>query len=771
MDGFPCGKPGTREPRLFVVSMAEKNEQLRHAWDFVENTGISIFLTGKAGTGKTTFLRTVCERSPKRMVVVAPTGVAAINAGGMTIHSFFQLPLSPYIPSATYKQHYNFSKEKRSIIRTLDLLVIDEISMVRSDLLDAIDDVMRRFRDPLKPFGGVQLLLIGDLQQLTPVVTADEEALLRNYYDTPYFFGSHALQKVPYVTIQLQHVYRQQDQEFIDILNHIRDGRPTATDLQKLNARCQPVSAALTTGHNYIRLTTHNRLADAYNEEQLLRIQEAPHRYEAHIDGVFPEYAYPTDVSLTLKRGAQVMFVKNDPSPEHRFYNGRIGIVTDIFGDKISVHCEGDEQAINVEPLTWENAKYELNADSKEIETTVQGTFQQLPLRLAWAITIHKSQGLTFEHAIIDASLSFAAGQVYVALSRCKSLQGLLLASPITAANVFGDQRVASYIAQEEEQARMSIESLPRLKEEYYREQLRQLFDFSELESKYNALLRQLDEHFYNTYPRLCGAHREARSEFAKTVKEVGRKWSAHIAQMQSQQLHEPAFLDRVSRSAVYFLNTLTDLLGTLLEKTNVETDNKMVRRRMTDVLADCRLSYNVKVGTLAAVAREGFTLTGYLHQKQMAVLDAMGTEPKKEKRDRKSSTRKSSSRKSSAPSSPAASASSGNSSTPSSSAVPPSSGKSSAPGFSVGSGTATAPSPSLTDITDPPLFEALRNWRWEKAKESNLPPYTILQQKALHAIVNSHPATLADLLSLPYIGKITVDKYGTEILAIVNKA
>ncbi|MCR4854325.1 MAG: HRDC domain-containing protein [Prevotella sp.] len=718
----------------------EKNEQLHHAWDFVEHTGISIFLTGKAGTGKTTFLRTLCERSPKRMVVVAPTGVAAINAGGMTIHSFFQLPLSPYIPTAAYKQRYDFSKEKRSIIRTLDLLVIDEISMVRSDLLDAIDNVMRRFRDPLKPFGGVQLLMIGDLQQLTPVVMPEEEALLRNYYDTPYFFGSHALQQIPYVTIQLHHVYRQQDQEFIDILNHIRAGRPTAEDLAKLNARYirNPMQSPETTA-SYIRLTTHNRLADAYNEDQLMKLRQPAHHFEAHIEGNFPEFAYPTDVSLTLKCGAQVMFVKNDPSADHRFYNGRIGTVTQISDNSISVRCEGDDEDINVEPLTWENAKYELNPDSKEIVTSVQGTFAQYPLRLAWAITIHKSQGLTFEHAIIDANHSFAAGQVYVALSRCKSLQGLLLASPINASNIFGDQRVAAYIAQEEEQARQSIEALPRLKEDYYGEQLRQLFDFSDLDRKYKALLRQLDEHFYTTYPRLCAAHREAKMEFAKKVIEVSRKWSAQITQMPAPQLHEEAFLDRVGRGAVYFLNTLTDLLGALLERTNVETDNKVVRRRMTDVLADCRLAYDVKVGTLAAVAKEGFTLNGYLHQKQMAVLNAMGTEPKKEKRQRKAQGTSTKTKTSGTKTKPV-----------------------------VEKAATTRPQP-VSDIQNQALFEALRNWRWDKSKETNLPPYTILQQKALHAIVNNLPTTPQELLALPYIGKLTVEKYGDEILEIVN--
>ena len=287
----------------------EENRELRLAWDFVENTGVSIFLTGKAGTGKTTFLREVKRRSPKRMVVVAPTGVAAINAGGQTIHSFFQLPLSPYVPRARYKERFDFSKEKKKLLRTLDLLVIDEISMVRSDLLDAIDNVMRRFRDPRRPFGGTQLLMIGDLQQLTPVVTPADEAVLQEFYDTPYFFGSKALQQTPYVTLELQHVYRQQDPLFLEILNNIREGKVTRQDIDRLNQRCIP-DFHPRDDEGYIRLTTHNHLADDYNEKRLAAIHGKAHRFRAEIEGTFPEYSYPTDVELTLKEGAQVMFVK-----------------------------------------------------------------------------------------------------------------------------------------------------------------------------------------------------------------------------------------------------------------------------------------------------------------------------------------------------------------------------------------------------------------------------------------------------------------------------
>src|SRR5574344_649586 len=378
----------------------EKNPELRRAWDFVEHTGTSIFLTGKAGTGKTTVLRTIVEKSTKQMIVVAPTGVAAINAGGVTIHSFFQLDLAPHIPGSKVNESNKFSKEKRKIIASMDLLIIDEISMVRCDLLDAIDSVLRRFRDRYKPFGGVQLLMIGDLAQLTPVVTPEDDAILSQYYDTPYFFGSKALQQINYVTIQLRKIYRQADSTFVDLLNHIREGHPTADDLATLHQRYNHDFMPNAT-EGYIRLTTHNRTADDYNDRVMKRLNSQPFTYEAEVDGAFPEYAYPTAFYLTLKVGAQVMFIKNDING--KYYNGKIGHVVALDKKEITVRCIGEDEDINVGPQEWENAKYSVNPDTHEIETDIQGVFRQYPLRLAWAITIHKSQGLTFDRAIIDA--------------------------------------------------------------------------------------------------------------------------------------------------------------------------------------------------------------------------------------------------------------------------------------------------------------------------------------------------------------------------------
>ena len=627
----------------------EHNKELHTAWDFVENTGRSIFLTGKAGTGKTTFLKTVVERSRKRPIVVAPTGVAAINAGGVTIHSFFQLPFSPYVPGATVESRtssaglppsgrkmFDFGREKRKIIASIDLLIIDEISMVRADLLDAVDSVLRRFRDHTQPFGGVQLLMIGDLAQLTPVVTPEDEKMLKPYYDTPYFFGSKALQQIDYVTIQLEHVYRQQDASFIDILNQIREGHPSQEVLDRLNLRCKPTFIPRPEDQ-YIRLTTHNNLANFYNESELQKLPGRACQYRAEVKGTFPEYSYPTAETLVLKEGAQVMFVKNDPSGEHRYYNGRIGRITEASDKRLTVYCEGDADAIEVEPLEWENTRYTLNEKTREIEAEVQGTFKQLPLRLAWAITIHKSQGLTFDRAIIDACQSFAPGQVYVALSRCRTLEGLVLATPLQARAVINDERVDSYIAQQESEAQRSIAQLPQLKQEYERYLLLQLFDFRALLSEQETMVRIFAEYFYHSHAQLKQMHDQAMMDIRQKVIDVAAKWQQKIQAMTIGQLREPEFLNRVKRSAEYFANTLNSILAKPLELTaKVETNNKQAAHRLGNALPDERQTWLARRYLLTKMAEQGFTVSNYLKEKQMSMLDAIDENSLKPKRERK---------------------------------------------------------------------------------------------------------------------------------------
>ena len=613
----------------------ELNNDTRLAWEFVEHTGRSVFLTGKAGTGKTTFLHYVCEHSAKRMVVVAPTGVAAINAGGVTIHSFFQLPLSPFLPEANIKSRFDFNKEKKKIIRTIDMVVIDEISMVRSDLLDAIDAVLRRLRGDSRPFGGVQLVMIGDLQQLTPVVTLEDEQVLRDYYDSPYFFSSKALAQVDYVTIQLETVYRQHDGPFLDILNHIRDGQATAEDLRLLNSR-------VVTGNSYpshdaqpaIRLTTHNHLANSYNRKELDSLHAHPFTFEADIEGTFPEYAYPTDMSLTLKEGAQVMFVKNDPSLEHLYYNGRIGRITELTDHSCKVYCEGDDEAIDVMPQKWENARYILNPETKEIETEVQGTFTQLPLRLAWAITIHKSQGLTFDRVIIDAGLSFAPGQVYVALSRCRTLEGMALSTPIESRAIINDQRVSHYILHQNEAAADSIRQLPALKEEYDMFLLVELFTFTDIGRAEESLSRLLTEFLYKQYNALVNAHKQATQDFTQRVMQVAYKWANVIKATPYQRRIEPEFRERVRRSCHYFDETLDAIFDGLIGNTRaIETKNQELKKRLLPLMDMLVEAYNAKRQLLKQVAQNGFTAEYYLRTKQLALLHALERQETPERR------------------------------------------------------------------------------------------------------------------------------------------
>jgi hypothetical protein len=508
--------------------------------------------------------------------------------------------------------------------------------MVRADLLDAIDAVLRRFREHGQPFGGMQLLMIGDLAQLTPVVTPEDERMLKPFYDTPYFFGSKALQQIDYVTIQLSHVYRQQDESFVALLNEIREGHPSAEALSKLNSRCQPTFIPRPE-EPYIRLTTHNNLANFYNESELQKLPGRSFQYRAEVKGTFPEYAYPTAETLVLKEGAQVMFVKNDPSGEHNYYNGRIGRVMEASEKRLTVYCEGDANAIEVEPLEWENMRYTLNEQTREIESEVQGTFKQLPLRLAWAITIHKSQGLTFDRAIIDANQSFAPGQVYVALSRCRTLEGLVLASPLEPRAVINDERVDSYISQQESEAKRSIHQLPMLKQEYERYLLMQLFDFRAILNLEESMVRIFAEFFYHSHPSLKQLHDKTLLDLRQRVLEVAAKWQQKIQLMSIESLRDADFLDRVKRSAEYFSNQLRDILTKPIElSAKVETNNKQASRRLNNALPDLKQTWIARRYLLVKMAEKGFTVDSYLHEKQMSMLDALGENDVKPKRKRK---------------------------------------------------------------------------------------------------------------------------------------
>lgn len=705
----------------------EENHELELAWQVIENTGTHLFLTGKAGTGKTTFLRRLKELTPKRMVVVAPTGIAAINAGGVTIHSFFQLNFAPYIPESTFnsaqQSFHKFGKEKINIIRSMDLLVIDEISMVRADQLDAVDAVLRRYRDRSKPFGGVQLLMIGDLQQLAPVVKEEDWNLLTSYYDTAFFFGSHSLKETEYITIELKKVYRQSDTAFVGLLNKIRDKEADESVLEELNKRYLPEFRPREE-EGYIRLTTHNYQAQQYNDRQLLSLSGRAFSFQARVEGTFPESAYPADEMLTVKEGAQIMFIKNDSSGEHRYYNGMIGLVTAVGKDGIRVKGNGESQDFLLETEEWTNSKYSLNPQTKEITEEVEGTFRQYPIRLAWAITIHKSQGLTFERAIIDANASFAHGQVYVALSRCKSLQGLVLSSPLRRESIISDDTIDEFTRNAGELT-PDKHKLALLRQHYFYELLCEQFDFHPLEQHFARVLRLLDEHLYRLYPKLLERYKETidlyKAQIMKVADTFKLQYSTLLMEVEDYDAN-PKLNERIVAGAHYFRKHLEDLLNPLMVSTKVETDNKELKKKFSEALDTLKTTLHVKLGTLYYTEKEGFTVSAFLKHKAVLTLSVSGGE---------------------------STSSSGRSER-----KPRTAEKIEVP----------------TDILHPELYKQLIAWRNSEASKANLPVYTVIQQKAILGIVNLLPCDTASLVRIPYFGKRGAEKYGDVLLEMVSR-
>lgn len=606
-----------------------RNEEMNLAWRFISETSTSVFLTGKAGTGKTTFLRKLRELTPKRLVVLAPTGVAAINAQGQTIHSFFQLPFGPIVPGASTTErnkHYKMSQDKKNLIRTLDLLVIDEISMVRCDVLDAIDTELRKYRDRSKPFGGVQLLLIGDLQQLPPVTKESEWGLLSPYYTTPYFFGSKALAQLNYVTIELRHIYRQQDLAFIELLAKIRDNQVDAATLERLNARYQPAFEP-PADEDWIRLTTHNRMAQDFNAQKLEQIPSRPYSFRATIHKNFPETNYPADEVLTLKVGAQVMFIKNDPTSAHEYYNGKIGIVREIRDEGIAVYCKEDGCEVVVPQLTWENTKYSIDPQTKDIREEVEGTFTQYPLRLAWAITVHKSQGLTFDHAVLDINDSFAHGQVYVALSRCRTLEGLVLSRPLAPYSVINDQSVSQYMEGVLSVARQSVEQLPQMRFNYYHQLLSELFDYRPVQQAYEYLIRVVDEHLYNQQASYLALMKAALEPFREHLLNIGLRFQPQYRQLMLQSPHfaaNAALQERIQAASRYFLQKLHEIFDPVLARSTFQIDNKAVSTQYNNALETFLLNFKLKAGVYRRLEGQPFTVANYLNFKAYSVLDSV---------------------------------------------------------------------------------------------------------------------------------------------------
>ena len=686
-----------------------KNPELELALQFINKTDRNLFITGKAGTGKTTFLHKIKNESLKRMVIVAPTGVAAINAKGVTIHSFFQMPFGPILPNQianTSNAQRKFSKTKIDIIKSLDLVIIDEISMVRADLLDGIDQVMRRYKNRNKVFGGAQVLMIGDLQQLSPVVKPNEWSLLQQYYNTVYFFSSKAYQEANVVSIELKHIYRQKNEDFITILNEIRNDKLSEHSASVLNERYNPTFSP-SKDDGYITLTTHNNRAHLINESELNKIKNRSYFFDAAISGKFNENAFPNSEKLELKVGAQVMFIKNDSSQEKRFFNGKIGIVTDISRENVTVQCANEIDEIVTEKETWENINYSINEETKEIKEDITGSFSQIPLRLAWAITIHKSQGLTFEKAIIDAEASFAHGQTYVAMSRCTSLEGLVLKTPIKSSSIINDKTVSSFNKRVEENH--PDETILNKSEQQF--QLNLIFELFDYQQFLYPTTRLIDIYYKNKT-----SIKGEVIEQLQTIKDNGIVAMMKVAngfKNQLLQISESDILpenssqiqERFTKGVDYFLSESIKNIVQPLSKIEFSSDNKAVKKDFTKQFEALQEKVSEKVFALKEMANR-FKVSEYLKVRANAVLQK--TEPKKKK---KLSTRK-----------------------------------------------------------DPLLALKLRELRDEIRVSENIPAFQIFTQETLYAICDELPRTEKELLKIAGMGKIRIGKYGEEILEVIEK-
>lgn len=690
----------------------ERNELFDLAFRFVTETQESIFLTGKAGTGKTTFLKYLQQHCAKNSVVAAPTGVAAINAGGVTLHSLFQLPFHPYIPTEANKQELlkkiRYQKQRITLLRKMELLVIDEVSMVRADVMDAIDAILKSVRrNHAVPFGGVQLLLIGDLYQLPPVAKNEEWNLLKDYYNSTFFFDSLAIKEQQPLLIELTKIYRQKEESFVQLLNKVRNNTMEQEDFEQLNKRYVP-NFRPAQEEKFITLTSHNNQADQINQSRLQSLSAPAFTYTAKIDGDFPENLYPVEKELLLKEGAQVMFTKNDT--DRNYFNGKIGTVVKLEKDNIVVSSDGKE--ITVKTETWENTRYTINRTDEKLQQEVLGTFSQYPLRLAWAITIHKSQGLTFDKVMIDAAASFSSGQVYVALSRCTSLDGIVLITPIPPSAIYTNTHVVH--AQSSLAPRGSLaERFEGARHVFTLQLIDEIFSLRDMQQPLALLNKQMQLHA----AKLNEASVQWVQNFTQNYlqqKAVADKFTIRAHELMKDDAvieNNPVLQKRISDAAGYFIPVLNSMKNDL-ENHDIVTEHKEIAAVLDEPLQELMRAH-ITILYLLQYALKPFEITGYLkHKLNLSV-----------------------------------------------------------PRIQITSYAATKKSTAVAgDIPNPELYYTLRNWRDRICNEENTPVYMVANSDTLREICLYLPLTRQHLLLLSGFGKAKVERFGDELLDMVER-
>lgn len=705
----------------------DSNPQLEFARKYIEQTNINIFLTGKAGTGKTTFLKSLKDTLFKRYVVLAPTGIAALNCEGVTIHSFFQLDFMPYIPGGVVKRK-QIRRSKLNLIRSLELIVIDEISMVRADVLDQIDVILRKLRisERHKPFGGVQLLMIGDLSQLPPVAKQEEWDFLSQYYQTPYFFSSRVLQESRYLTITLQHIYRQSDSKFINILNHVRDNTITQEIITQLNQRYNPeIYSQKQKG--YIILCSHNNQANKINEDKLRLIDNKSYFYSAEIEGEFDDRLFPNAETLELKEGAQVMFLKNDyDSPigeKRRYYNGTIGKIVELNEDKIVVEKDEDGQRIEVTKYTWERYKYELNKKTKEIKQEVIGAFTQYPLKLAWAITIHKSQGLTFDKAIIDADNSFAHGQFYVALSRCRSLEGLSLSKQFNPNAVITDVLVDNFNVEQNANP-PTEEKFLKDKFLYYSYNIKDLFDLSHIKAC-NAKLYTLCETYLkneigDNFQTIKAYYEDILSNII-LVEERFQTQIDKIITYSFPSLETQTLYKRAVQGAKYFSDKMQTIHSLVYFLSKLDVEENEGQEDIEELLQEFMIEVELKQKYFNYLIKEDFDIKRFLSFKYKLLAIGEKLELTSYANFVKTLTEI----------------------------------------------TEVEEKPKDLELDD--LYQKLKIWRKKQADSEKIPAFCVFSNATLQEIVLKRPLTINDLGKIKNLGVKKKEKYGEDILQIVQ--